>query len=505
MANTESRDSSSIRPGGACSSSARDQSSHGHYEEQLDSSIDHAFLSSKGPTKFYRSVLFQIILFGCLSFVGPSIFDGFSNLGGGGLSTPYLANLAITLNYVAGFFVTLFGGPLINKIGIKWSCFISSLAFPLVGSGYYVSSRDGIEWYLLTATAVNGLTSGFLYVSSTTAMQSYPAHRDRGWYLGLWSAMMNSGALIGGTINLATNYTRAHAGAVASSTYLIFIGLECTGVLWALLLSPTRRVRRRDGSAPSVAAGACTWEGELRALWAHARQRTSWLAFVPAFYSFFYGGTLGTYLALRFSVRARALSTVLTPLCTIPSVIVYGKLLDSQRWSQKTRAWIALCSWIVPQAGCFIWIGIEYSNVNTSAAATQGLDFITQSRRWAQAYLPYLIIFTTGYWSQLSLYWILGTFTHSVSSTARTSGLFRAFTTCGMAVSYGINSNAGEDPRIPFYVNCALMVLAVPFMVALIRLIPGSSLPKTEGDSDSGDERKEAAPGDPENIGESSK
>lgn len=34
--------------------------------------------------------------------------------------------------------------------------------------------------------------------------------------------------------------------------------------------------------------------------------------FFPAFYSFFYGGTLGTYLALHFSVRTRALSSLIT-------------------------------------------------------------------------------------------------------------------------------------------------------------------------------------------------
>lgn len=38
----------------------------------------------------------------------------------------------------------------------------------------------------------------------------------------------------------------------------------------------------------------------------------TWLIFIPAFYSFFYGGTMGTYLSLHFSVRARALSTLIT-------------------------------------------------------------------------------------------------------------------------------------------------------------------------------------------------
>lgn len=69
--------------------------------------------------------------------------DAISNLGGGGLSTPFLANLATSLNSAAGFVVALCGGPLINKLGIRWSCVLASVGMPLAGSGYYVSARGG--------------------------------------------------------------------------------------------------------------------------------------------------------------------------------------------------------------------------------------------------------------------------------------------------------------------------------------------------------------------------
>tara|TARA_R110002060_G_scaffold4586_3_gene7169 strand:+ start:137 stop:307 length:171 start_codon:yes stop_codon:yes gene_type:complete len=50
-------------------------------------------------------------------------------------------------------------------------------------------------------------------------------------------------------------------------------------------------------------------------------------------------------------------------------VVIYGKVLDWKRWSQPKRAWIAFLLWLIPQAGCFIWIGIEYSKFGTSKAA----------------------------------------------------------------------------------------------------------------------------------------
>ncbi|KAK8853498.1 hypothetical protein IAR55_004205 [Kwoniella newhampshirensis] len=429
--------------------------------------IDHAYLNASKFTKFFRGTLFQMILFGALSFVGPAMSDGISNLGGGGLSSPYLANLASSLNYAMSCLMTLFGGPLINKFGIKWSCIIAAIAFPLSGSGYYVSARHHIDWYLLFSRVIGGITSGFLYVAETTAMLSYPHLSERGRYLGIWSAMRSSGSVLGGAINFSTNYANANAGGIAWSTYLIFVGFECTGVLFAVLLSKTRKVRRSDGSHVPYSK-SITWKAEFQALAKHAMHKRTWLIFIPAFYSFFYGGVYGTYLSLHFSVRARALSTLIIPCATILMVMVYGVLLDTKRFSQRQKAAIAVAAWVIPQLAGIIWTGVVYHKYGTHKVA---LDYKTHGREWAVAYIPYLIVFTTGYWTQLSLYYILGNFSNSTASGARTGGLFRAFETAGQAVSYAINSHAA-DPRIPLYVLAALFALSVPCMTLLIRLIP---------------------------------
>ncbi|KAE9969026.1 hypothetical protein BLS_005544, partial [Venturia inaequalis] len=107
--------------------------------------LDTEYLASRGLSKFYHSVLFQMILFGALSFVGPAMSDAISNLGGGGLSTPFLSNLANSVDYASGCLISLFGGPLINKLGIKWACVIASIGMPLGPSGYYQSARFGTD------------------------------------------------------------------------------------------------------------------------------------------------------------------------------------------------------------------------------------------------------------------------------------------------------------------------------------------------------------------------
>ncbi|OWP00206.1 membrane protein [Marssonina coronariae] len=462
MADLRSRDDKD--PAAVQEAARADHNAEGEYFAP----IDEAYLRSSWPTRFYRGVLLQMILFGALSFVGPAVTDAISNLGGGGLSTPYLANLASSVGYAAGCLMTLFGGPLINKFGIRWSCLIAAIVFPLSGSSFYVKAKFGTDWFLLCSKILVGFTGGFLYVAETAAMLSYPPQDDRGFYLGIWSAMRNSGSIIGGAINFSTNFANAGSGGIARSTYLIFVGFECTGFLWAFLLSPTSRVRRKGGARiPSTER--ISWKKEFQALGKHLQRRKTWLVSIPAFYSFFYGGTMGTYLSLHFSVRARALSSLIIPSVTIPMVVAYGRVLDWKRWSQARRAWIAFALWLTPQAGCFMWIGIEYGKFGTGETS---LDYGLNRARWAEAYLPYLVIFSTGYLCQLSLYWILGTFSTDIKSSSRTGGIFRAFETAGQAVSYAINSHTGDDPRIPFYVNCAVLGLTIPCMTLLIRMVP---------------------------------
>lgn len=116
-----------------------------------------------------------------LSFVGPAMSDAITNLGGGGLSTPWLANLANSLSYTMSFFSTIIGGPIINKIGIKWACLIAAAAMPLHGSGYYVNARYKNDAYLLAANVW-----GFLISIERITLIFLGPERLRIWFVVCW-------------------------------------------------------------------------------------------------------------------------------------------------------------------------------------------------------------------------------------------------------------------------------------------------------------------------------
>jgi hypothetical protein len=42
--------------------------------------------------------------------------------------------------------VCFLGGPLVNKIGVKWALVIGSMSFPIEGSAYYCNSKFGNQW-----------------------------------------------------------------------------------------------------------------------------------------------------------------------------------------------------------------------------------------------------------------------------------------------------------------------------------------------------------------------
>ncbi|WWD21418.1 hypothetical protein CI109_105903 [Kwoniella shandongensis] len=427
---------------------------------------DQAYLAAPKSTRFYRGVLFQMILFGTLSFVGPSLNDAISNLGGGGLKDPDLANLAQALSSTCTCLVALFGGPIINKIGIKYACTISGFSFFLTGSGFYVNIKYGVQWYLLLAKIVIGVTNGFVYVAESTAMLTYPRAHERGKYIGIWSAMRNSGGILGGAISVGTNYKSSGAGAVSRATYLIFLGFECSGPIWAFLLTPTRKVRRSDGQRVPQSKDI-SWKKELLALWGHFQHKRTWIVALPSFYSFFFLGTFSTYLATHFSVRARALSSLISTVGAVGLALLYGRYLDSRRFSRHARVWWGMGIVLVPQVAAFIWIGIEWHKYPNKVA----LDYKLEPGPWARAYFPYLIMFIAGFCFQIYLYWILAAFSNDLKAASRVGGTFRAFETAGQATAFGLVSKSYRAQKT-LYFNAALMVPAFIFLLWLVKLMP---------------------------------
>lgn len=94
----------------------------------------------------------------------------------------------------------LCGGPIVNKLGIKWALVIGAMSFPIRGSSYYVNSKFGVQWYLIFGGFFTGIGTGAWYVAESGAIMSLAPSGARGKYLAFWIVARNLGQLVGGAI-----------------------------------------------------------------------------------------------------------------------------------------------------------------------------------------------------------------------------------------------------------------------------------------------------------------
>ncbi|WWC98992.1 hypothetical protein V866_005886 [Kwoniella sp. B9012] len=418
---------------------------------------------------FTGEAVFQMIVLALLAFSGPSMSNAISGLGGGGLATPYTANAASATQYSVSTVIAMLGGPLVGILGIPVCCLIGAVGFPLSGSGFYVNSKYGVQWYLIFAKGLYGVTSAFLYIAEAAAMISYPEEHKRAFYISIWVAMRNVGSIIGGAISLALNINKSGGGGVSVETYLAFLGMECLGVPFAFLLSPTRKVIRDDGYGVPVLPKK-SWKKELKLLWEHHKQPRT-LLLIPIFILTYFGdGVWGTYMSLHFSVRGRALSTLVNSLGAVVVNLAFSRILDTKRFGPRRKANLAFWTFTIPALAMLIWVMINLHWFGTKPASLR-LDYGSTPGRFVSAWFPHFIYATMSWASQTLVYWVLGQFASDVTTNARTGGVFRSWETVGQAVSYGINAHSGNK-YVPFGIYFGLYVISMPLFWIVIQTLP---------------------------------
>ena len=115
----------------------------------------------------------------------------------------------------------------------------------------------------------------------------------------------------------------------------------------------------------------------------------------------------------------RVIAPPLTPaLVAVISTFFYGKFLDNARMSPRRRAWWGMVLWLIPQTIGLVWMCIMWNHVYPTKVA---IDYGATPGKWAAAYFPFLLVFGSGFWVQIYLYWVLGTFTSDVKAASRVS------------------------------------------------------------------------------------
>ncbi|CAO1636283.1 unnamed protein product [Sympodiomycopsis kandeliae] len=419
----------------------------------------------------YRSVLFQVIIVGIVGFSQPGIWTALSSLGAAGQAKPFLINAANSATFGIMTIGCALSGGLANKIGSKWTLLLGVIFYTPYASSLYCNNRFGTEWYVIFGAVLCGIGASMFWASEGAIAVGYPSEDQRGKMVATWMAIRNLAPLTGGAISLSLNVKSGKAGRVSDSTYLTFIGLQCIGVPAVLLLSPAHKVLRPNGShPPSVNRKDVTLKSELKAIWS-AATRPHMLLLIPIFVVGIWGSVYqSNYLTTYFSVRSRALVSLLTAIMGLTANAFIGLVVDSKKLGAN-QAKRAKYTWIfVGFLTTSLWIWQTITQVHFTRNSDP-VDWADSSRGRFNNSIAVFALWKFAYECQLCfLYWLVGTFPYEAGGIERAMGVLRTFESLGSTFSFAVGATHWPNLNQGVLAFALWMTCLIPTTLAIAKV-----------------------------------
>lgn len=317
--------------------------------EDPETAMDHAVVGKPWMYKpmikignweapWFASPEAQLILVSCVCFLCPGMFNAVSGLGGGGQVNATDVNNSNTALYSTFAVVGFFAGSIANRIGLR-------LTLSLGGFGYFLYVAALLSYninqnagFLIFAGALLGVCAGLLWCAQGAVMMSYPHEHEKGKYIAVFWVIFNLGGVIGSLIPLGQNM-HSTAGKVDNGTYIAFLVLMAVGFALCWVVADSKYIKRKDGSRIIVIKNP-TWKSEFLGLWETLRSDSYIVLMFPMFLAsnWFYGYHFNSVNLAYFTVRTRALNSLLYWLMQMVGAFIFGQLLDMKCLSRPARA-----------------------------------------------------------------------------------------------------------------------------------------------------------------------
>lgn len=410
----------------------------------------------------------SVIIVGLISFTQPGIWNALNYTGAGGQQEPYLVNAANSLT----FGLMVFGCPLFsvlaNKFGLKRVLILGTLGYAPYSASLYVNNRYGTEWFVILGGVTCGVAASALWASEGAIALGYPTVADRGKFTGIWLGLRELGQLIGSSIQLSLNVKADQRGKVGYSTYLILIALQCLGLPLAFLVSSPQKVIRGDGTRlPDPTTGKSV-RREFGKLFRLLKTKRVYLL-IPILVGFNWNNSYQSiYMTNYFSVRSRALGSLMAGIMATIANIFWGWFLDLKCFSRPTITKIVWFTLATMMTGCFCWqVANEHLYYNTVPKVT--LDWASPG--FGRAFAVNTLFRFLNESHYMFVYFMVGMFNNDVETLTLTVGIVRCFESVGACVSFGIGA-AKISPMINLGVAFAAFMICVPTTTMCVWLVP---------------------------------
>ncbi|KAJ5330182.1 hypothetical protein N7452_010572 [Penicillium brevicompactum] len=280
---------------------------------------------------FYRKVFFQATVVGICAFLAPGLYNAMQSTGAGGQQTPYLVMAANSVLGVMMVVTCLSGSLVANRVGLKSALILGTTGYCVYAASLYTSNRYGTEWFVYLGATACGITAGIFWAAEGAIMISCAfSIKDE-------SLIKNRADKAADPIDSQRDFSGKTTGKLDWRTFIVFVALQCLAPFAALLLSPADKVIRADGQKVKTAKRIKTIDEFKEIL--KILIRKDFLLVVPFFfYATFLLSYAGSYLSLYFSVRARALASLIAALGQITANLFFGSFLDWNRFTLNQRA-----------------------------------------------------------------------------------------------------------------------------------------------------------------------
>ncbi|UKZ75442.1 hypothetical protein TrVFT333_003127 [Trichoderma virens FT-333] len=407
------------------------------------------------PVKWYRSSAWSILLLGCCNLAAPGIWGAMNSLGAGGSQSPQTINAANALTFCLMVVSCYFSSVLVRYIGVKGALVFGTMGYAPYAAGLYTNNRFGITWLVILGAALCGISAGVFWAVEAAIAIAYPEPWNRGKALGFWLTFRVMGQIIGGAVNLGLNSDRNEAGKVSYAVYLVFIAIQAAGALVALLLSKPEHVQRQDGKKVQLSIVESPWY-EIKAT-AKAFVNPQFLLIVLWIgQAVFSEAVYFTYLALWFSVRARALGSFLGGIVAIIIGNLTGWWLDYNKASLKVRARYTFWFIVVTQGAWWLWATVLATRYRKTLPTYDWTD-----SEFGSGFGVYIFL-TFGFQiNYLFLYFVVAQIAKNQGDVIRYAALLRGTESAWQAVSYGLTSLTVFAQVGGIYMNFALWAIAI--------------------------------------------
>lgn len=351
---------------------------------------------------------------------------------------------------------------LINKVGIKPIISIGTLGYVVWSAGLYQNSKDGTQWLVMFGAATCGISAAGFWTAEGAVAALYPLDHQRGLFVGTWMLLNKIGGLIAGAVTLSLNINNNEAGSISLDTYIALLSIQCLGLPLSFLLSPPEKLYRKDGSILKSNITQETWRQRVNTLFRVLKKKEV-LCLVPLMISNVWILTWqGNFATHRFSVRVRALNSLLSALIPALVDVVAGYMLDLNfRKSLKVQvSWAVI---VILNTGFYIWAFIIQSYFDKNPES--GIDW-TGSSNFNRAFIPMQVFKIPQELVFNWLYWVVGAYHFTSSEIPQVTGWIRCFESLGQCMAFVVGTVDSSD-MTNLAVSAAVFFASVPTVTYL--------------------------------------